>query len=208
MRLLTPEIAWHETLPIYSCDLQPCMTSVQDSTITDVGKSFQRVPLAELSSGLDLSSGLREDHAYQEWTRLATAGGDNVVRLWRVRLAWNNMASRPAPNEPLGLQPSVATKKSADPKHKNLSSLAEHLTYLASLKRHEKPVNVVRWSPSGEFLASGGDDLYIVIWSNQGLIANSSLSTTERAETVAPSKEDDEDESASAVEHWVPCRSL
>ncbi|KAF8560536.1 hypothetical protein P879_07837 [Paragonimus westermani] len=208
MRLLTPEIAWHETLPIYSCDLQPCMTSVQGFTITDVGKSFQRVPLTELSSGLDLSSSLREDHAYQEWTRLATAGGDNVVRLWRVRLAWNNMASRPAANEPLGLQPSVAAKKSADPKHKNLSSLAEHLTYLASLKRHEKPVNVVRWSPSGEFLASGGDDLYIVIWSNQGLIANSSLSTADRTETAAPSKEEDEDESASAVEHWVPCRSL
>ncbi|KAF7255531.1 hypothetical protein EG68_07734 [Paragonimus skrjabini miyazakii] len=208
MRLLTPEIAWHETLPIYSCDLQPYTTSVQSFPITDVGKSSQRIPLAELSSGLDLSGALREDHASQEWTRLATAGGDNVVRLWRVRLAWISTTSRHVPTEPLGLQPSVAARKIADTKHKSLSSLAEHLTYLASLKRHEKPVNVVRWSPSGEFLASGGDDLYIVIWANQGLIANSSLSTADRTETAAPSKEDDEDESASAVEHWVPCRSL
>ncbi|VDN45811.1 unnamed protein product, partial [Dibothriocephalus latus] len=23
MKVVTPEIAWHETLPIYSCDLQP-----------------------------------------------------------------------------------------------------------------------------------------------------------------------------------------
>ncbi|KAF5404584.1 Chromatin assembly factor 1 subunit b [Paragonimus heterotremus] len=208
MRLLTPEIAWHETLPIYSCDLQPYAISVQGFSITDVGKSSKRVPLTELSSGFDLSGGSREDHAYQEWTRLATAGGDNVVRLWRVRLAWISTTFRPIPSEPLGLQPSVAAKKITDPKHKSLSSLAEHLTYLASLKRHEKPVNVVRWSPSGEFLASGGDDLYIVIWANQGLIANSSLSTVDRTETAAPSNEDDEDESASAVEHWVPCRSL
>ncbi|KAF6772404.1 hypothetical protein AHF37_08856 [Paragonimus kellicotti] len=149
MRLLTPEIAWHETLPIYSCDLQPYVTSIQGFSIADVGKSSQRVPLTELSSGLDLSGALREDHSYQEWTRLATAGGDNVVRLWRVRLAWISTTSRPVPSEPIGLQPSVAAKKVADPKRKSLSSLADHLTYLASLKRHEKPVNVVRWSPSG-----------------------------------------------------------
>lgn len=34
----------------------------------------------------------------------------------------------------------------------------------ADLTRHIKPVNIVRWSPSGEYLASGGDDSTIYIW--------------------------------------------
>lgn len=34
----------------------------------------------------------------------------------------------------------------------------------ADLTRHEKAVNVVRWSPSGEYLASGDDDNIIMIW--------------------------------------------
>jgi hypothetical protein len=31
------------------------------------------------------------------------------------------------------------------------------LTCVAELKRHEKPVNVVRFSPDGTFIATGGD---------------------------------------------------
>uniref|UniRef100_A0A6M2DIZ6 Putative histone transcription regulator hira wd repeat superfamily protein n=1 Tax=Xenopsylla cheopis TaxID=163159 RepID=A0A6M2DIZ6_XENCH len=34
----------------------------------------------------------------------------------------------------------------------------------ADLTRHEKAVNVVRWCPSGEYLASGDDDNVIMIW--------------------------------------------
>lgn len=38
------------------------------------------------------------------------------------------------------------------------------LELASDLTRHTKPVNVVRWSPSGEYLASGGDDSAILIW--------------------------------------------
>lgn len=34
----------------------------------------------------------------------------------------------------------------------------------ADLTRHQKAVNVVRWSPSGQFLASGDDESIIFIW--------------------------------------------
>ncbi|KAJ6641454.1 Chromatin assembly factor 1 subunit B [Pseudolycoriella hygida] len=39
-----------------------------------------------------------------------------------------------------------------------------HPTIAADLARHQKAVNVVRWSPSGEYLASGDDESVIFIW--------------------------------------------
>jgi WD40 repeat protein len=35
---------------------------------------------------------------------------------------------------------------------------------LASLCNHTKSVNVVRWSKDGQFLASGSDDCYILVY--------------------------------------------
>ncbi|CAG8766232.1 10932_t:CDS:2, partial [Acaulospora morrowiae] len=39
-----------------------------------------------------------------------------------------------------------------------------HVAYLSMLKRHTAPVNVVRFSPNGELLASAGDDGVICLW--------------------------------------------
>ncbi|KAG8228393.1 hypothetical protein J437_LFUL003865 [Ladona fulva] len=39
-----------------------------------------------------------------------------------------------------------------------------NLEFAADLLRHQKAVNVVRFSPSGEFLASGDDESVILIW--------------------------------------------
>ncbi|KAJ2928487.1 hypothetical protein H1R20_g8629, partial [Candolleomyces eurysporus] len=36
--------------------------------------------------------------------------------------------------------------------------------YLATLSRHSAAVNVVRWSPNGELIASAGDDGMIIVW--------------------------------------------
>ncbi|KAF2664321.1 WD40 repeat-like protein [Microthyrium microscopicum] len=62
--------------------------------------------------------------------RLATAGGDKVVRLWRV------------------------DSHNEDRK----------VSYLSTLKKHTEAVNVVRWSPKGDTLASGGDDGNVILW--------------------------------------------
>ncbi|XP_043927968.1 chromatin assembly factor 1 subunit B-like [Protopterus annectens] len=63
--------------------------------------------------------------------RLASAGVDTAVRIWK-------------------------TEKGPDGK-----AIVE---FLSSLTRHTKAVNVVRFSPSGEILASGGDDAVILLW--------------------------------------------
>ncbi|XP_061579363.1 chromatin assembly factor 1 subunit B [Cololabis saira] len=63
--------------------------------------------------------------------RLATAGVDTTVRLWRVDLGPNGKAV---------------------------------VEFLSNLARHTKAVNVVRFSPNGDLLASGGDDAAILLW--------------------------------------------
>ncbi|KAF1970904.1 WD40 repeat-like protein [Bimuria novae-zelandiae CBS 107.79] len=62
--------------------------------------------------------------------RLATAGGDNNVRLWKVE---------------------------ANGEERKVS-------YLATLSKHSQAVNVVRWAPKGEVLASASDDGVVLLW--------------------------------------------
>ncbi|KAK4207152.1 chromatin assembly factor 1 subunit B [Rhypophila decipiens] len=62
--------------------------------------------------------------------RLATAAGDNNVRLWKV------------------------TEDGEDRK----------VEYLSTLAKHSQAVNVVRWAPRGELLASAGDDGNVILW--------------------------------------------
>ncbi|KAL2755098.1 hypothetical protein ACRALDRAFT_1064815 [Sodiomyces alcalophilus JCM 7366] len=62
--------------------------------------------------------------------RLATAGGDNNVRLWKV------------------------DGHGEDRK----------VEYLSTLSKHTQAVNVVRWAPRGEVVASAGDDGNVILW--------------------------------------------
>ncbi|VBB85727.1 YALIH222S03e22650g1_1 [Yarrowia lipolytica] len=109
---------------------------------------------------LDLQKG-----KYHGGSRLATAGGDGNVRIWRVS------------------KPETSDTDTID----NLS-----VEYLATLTKHEGAVNVVRFDPTGQLLASAGDDKTLVIWSL----------VTRNGEIVPPKKEfgrDDVDE-----ESWKP----
>ncbi|XP_053090551.1 chromatin assembly factor 1 subunit B [Pangasianodon hypophthalmus] len=63
--------------------------------------------------------------------RLATAGVDTTVRMWRVDRGPDGKAV---------------------------------VEFLSNLARHTKAVNVVRFCPTAELLASGGDDAAILLW--------------------------------------------
>ncbi|KAI9841605.1 MAG: hypothetical protein M1837_000512 [Sclerophora amabilis] len=62
--------------------------------------------------------------------RLATGGGDNSVRLWKLEATGED----------------------------------RKLIYLSTLLKHTQAVNVVRFCPRGEMLASAGDDGNVLLW--------------------------------------------
>lgn len=112
MKLVTPEIAWHNRDPIYACDLQP--------------------PQEE-----------------DELQRLATCGPDSVIRVSKI------------------------FKRTKILKYLHICNMFQmwnvslhddhkvKVEFLSSLLRHTKAVNVVRFSPNGHYLASGGDGRFI-----------------------------------------------
>ncbi|ETW77464.1 hypothetical protein HETIRDRAFT_326517 [Heterobasidion irregulare TC 32-1] len=82
--------------------------------------------------------------------RLATGGEDNHVRIWMVH--------------PNILPPSVIESASADATGAAPTPRPPRVEYFATLSRHSAAVNVVRFSPNGELIASAGDDGMILIW--------------------------------------------
>ncbi|KDN38010.1 hypothetical protein RSAG8_09783, partial [Rhizoctonia solani AG-8 WAC10335] len=77
---------------------------------------------------------------YGQCYRLVTGGGDNNIRVWMV---YPNVTP---PGQTTPAQPA-------------------RVEYLATLSKHTAAVNVVRFSPNGEFIASAGDDGMLAIWS-------------------------------------------
>ncbi|KAF8503052.1 WD40 repeat-like protein [Hysterangium stoloniferum] len=111
-----------------------------------------------------------KEHAGSLCYRLATGGEDNNVRVWFVR-----------PN----IQTTVASSSSSvspSPPH------PPRVEYRSTLSKHSAAVNVVRFSPNGELIASAGDDGMIIIWA-----------PTDRPPTTVYGSESTTDEDA---EHW------
>ncbi|XP_055470854.1 chromatin assembly factor 1 subunit B [Psammomys obesus] len=95
--------------------------------------------------------------------RLASAGVDTAVRIWKV-------------------------EKGPDGK-----AIVE---FLSNLVRHTKAVNVVRFSPTGEILASGGDDAAILLWK---------MNDSKEPEQIAFQ---DDDEAQLNKENWTVVKTL
>lgn len=100
---------------------------------------FQPVPFKKARPAQD------KNFATQAY-KLATGGEDNHVRLWMVH--------------PNILPPSVRESAGAE----TVPTRPPRVEYIATLARHSAAVNVVRWSPNGELIASAGDDGMIIIW--------------------------------------------
>lgn len=137
MRFRTLEIRWHDSKPISACDFQP------------VPFKKARPPPGP---GQERSFAT---HVY----RLATGGEDNHVRIWMVH---PHIRPPELVNE---LERDVAAMGK-----KNNQEVPPprppRIEYLATLGRHSAPVNVVRFSPNGELIASAGDDGMIIIWAS------------------------------------------
>ncbi|VDL62218.1 unnamed protein product [Hymenolepis diminuta] len=229
MKIQTPEISWHETKPIYSCDLQPFkVPSIARASIdSELRKPLSELAASDLPAGgpiridllktvekITMSKKVKEDESEtttaseevfgKTWTRLATVGGDNIVRMWRVNLNWeppakvsmkkasksgHYHAEQPGPSPESG---ATAIKEGS----KKVVAVAQGLVFLANLKRHESNINVVRWSPTGKFLASGSDDSFITIWK---------LQEDAKERPQPKTSELDADEPAS-LETWLPFR--
>lgn len=67
--------------------------------------------------------------------RLATAGGDKNVRIWRIQMS-----------------------DTGEPQETSVE-------YLSTLRKHSQAVNSVRFNPEGNLIASAGDDGMLIIWS-------------------------------------------
>lgn len=79
--------------------------------------------------------------------RLATAGGDHHVRV--------RDQPSPHPMQPANASQLWTIEANGDERK---------VTYLSTLKKHTQAVNVVRWCPRGEVLASAGDDGNVLLW--------------------------------------------
>ncbi|RXK41987.1 chromatin assembly factor 1 subunit B [Tremella mesenterica] len=140
MRPKVLEIAWHETQAVYSCDFQP----------------LPPAQVKRLLPPADDSDVERENQKDKDKVpipvprqyRLATSGGDSKVRLWMIH-----------PNIP-----AVSPNAHAALTGQEVTLHPPRAEYLTTLSKHTAAVNVVRFSPNGQILASAGDDGNVILW--------------------------------------------
>ncbi|KAG1057650.1 hypothetical protein G6F43_000506 [Rhizopus delemar] len=77
--------------------------------------------------------------------RYATAGADSSIRIWSIQ------------KRPDNAHEENSTRQEKDKSKQLVNSLPVDIDFLSELKRHSSPVNVVRFSPKGDYLASAGD---------------------------------------------------
>lgn len=89
-------------------------------------------------------------------TRLATCGQDCAIKIWHLPLL-AQLAQQCSPTEANTVEPVRDDSLSAS------SQVVPQGALLTTLTSHSAAVNVVRWSPSGVFLASAGDDGVVLV---------------------------------------------
>lgn len=82
--------------------------------------------------------------------KLATSGVTGCIRLWEI--AEKNEKKEKTESKSDEIVNSIGVSSNCS------------VQFIASLKRHCKSVNVIRWSPDGMILASAGDEACIFLW--------------------------------------------
>lgn len=184
MRFITPEIAWHNRDPVYSLDIQPSLsirTSPNESAKSAVpflpgvnADSFLTLPA--LTYGAHPPKGIKSDQVETLTYRIASAGSDSTVVVWRATVTFCHPAQ----------------KIKIDP--------------VAQLTRHENAVNVVRFVPTGEdMFASASVDRCIIIWKRADENGENILSSPPKlSRSESPSKPVEEKTSPTSKDGPVP----
>ncbi|KAK6906546.1 chromatin assembly factor 1 subunit B [Kwoniella mangroviensis CBS 8886] len=145
MRPKVLEISWHETQAVYSCDFQPLpSTQLKRLLAASTSQSENEEQSASTSTSTSAGAGVGTVRQY----RLATAGGDSKVRLWMIH-----------PNIP-----SISSLQHTALTGQEITPHPPRVEYLTTLSKHTAAVNVVRFSPNGQTLASAGDDGNVILW--------------------------------------------
>ncbi|KAL7422845.1 Chromatin assembly factor 1 subunit [Cryptotrichosporon argae] len=153
MRPKVLEISWHETQAIYSADFQP-LPAAQLRRLLPAPDDDDKKDDRQDGKDRDKDKDRERERERQQVVaggrhyRLATCGGDSKVRLWMVH-----------PNIPA---PSTSAHTAAT--GQDVAPHPPRVEYLATLSKHTAAVNVVRFSPNGQTLASAGDDGNVILW--------------------------------------------
>ncbi|OAV92401.1 hypothetical protein PTTG_08965 [Puccinia triticina 1-1 BBBD Race 1] len=158
MKAKAIEIRWHNTKPIYSTDFQTIPPSNLNSLIPSRSHPYLQSEAHKQVQQLESEIGCG-----QVW-RLATAGGDNLVMMWLVypkpTMAQVNQHRNAYQSTGQPTPPPLDPKSFLDHKY----SHPPIVEYLATLTKHQGVVNVVRFCPRAEMLASAGDDGNVLLW--------------------------------------------
>ncbi|KAM0751309.1 WD40 repeat-like protein [Meredithblackwellia eburnea MCA 4105] len=164
MKAKALEIRWHDTQPIFSADFHAVFPEQHRKPIhpyarqaAGPGTTAGVAVGAADGEGSGSGEGASEVPEEEKMWRLATAGGDKNVRLWLVH-------PRPKPPPPSLNTASLNVQIGPSKTQSTTFDGGPKVEYLATLKQHTGVVNVVRWSPVGETLASAGDDGNILFW--------------------------------------------
>ncbi|GJQ14490.1 hypothetical protein GpartN1_g6281.t1 [Galdieria partita] len=102
----------------------------------------------------------------QDNPRIATCGCDGIVRIWFLQslaIAEQNGVDKEKETG-VSLPNIEETNSEEHPSDKNNITSIPQNALAASLSYHSRSVNMVRWSPQGQFLASAGDDFLVFIY--------------------------------------------
>ncbi|KAI5480720.1 hypothetical protein MNV49_007647 [Pseudohyphozyma bogoriensis] len=145
------EIRWHDQMPIFSADFH----AISPEAHRKIAHPYAKAASAAAAASDDSPAPKPDD---EKLWRLATAGGDKLVRMWLVH------PRPPPPPAPLVLVPSTSAVPAAPPPAAPAFDGSPRVEYLTTLKQHTGVVNVVRFCPVGETLASAGDDGNVLFW--------------------------------------------